>query len=79
MVNEERGVSLDPLQAGERRPVGREVSLHLRDVMPVAGGHGVPFSALDVDASPSPVNRRVFDAYVEVARQMTAYLAARPR
>jgi len=76
MVTHDVGVALD-LQAGERQPVGRGAALNLRDVTPVAGGCDVRPSQPTADDS--PVTRRVVQAYVEVARQMTAYLAARQR
>ena len=78
MVNQHGGATLDPLQACERRPVGRGVTLHLRDVTPVAGGRDVRSYDSDSDF-PSPVTRHVLEAYVAIARQMSAYVAARPR
>jgi hypothetical protein len=69
MVIQQASAILGPPQDGDRRTVGRGVSLNLQDVPPVAGGRDVRHL----------VSRRVFEAYVEVARQMTAYLAARNR
>jgi len=63
------GALLVPPQDSARRPVGRGVALHQDDVTSVAGGR---------DVGISPVTKRVLEAYVEVARQMSAYLAARP-